>query len=107
MAYLHWATCHNLNDSNMWIEHPRLFQYYYYYYLLNIGIHGNTSFAPNNDQNSCILIACDNTYTMESKDELVFVDFLFIQYPLSFVINITCDLSKATKGIIVTNVICN
>ncbi len=31
----------------------------------------------NCDQNSCIVITCDNTYTMESKDELLFVDFLF------------------------------
>ncbi len=33
--------------------------------------------------------------------------FSFIQYPLSFVTNITCDLSKAIKGILVTNVTCN
>ncbi len=44
------------------------------------------------------IIACDNTCTMESKDELLFVDFFFIQYPLSFATNITCNLSKATKG---------
>jgi hypothetical protein len=31
---------------------------------------------------------------MESKDELVFVDFFFIQYPLLFMTDITCDLSK-------------
>jgi hypothetical protein len=28
----------------------------------------------NCDQNSCIVIACDNTYIMESKDELVFAN---------------------------------
>jgi hypothetical protein len=89
MAYLHWATCHNLNHSNMWIELPRLF--HYYYYSLNIGTRGNTSFAPNNDQNSCILIACDNTYTMESKDELIFVDFFV--HPsccLQLISHVTC-----------------
>ncbi len=26
-------------------------------------------------KNSHILVACDNMYTMESKDELIFVDF--------------------------------
>jgi hypothetical protein len=25
-AYLHWATCYNLNHPNMWIERPILFQ---------------------------------------------------------------------------------
>jgi hypothetical protein len=29
----------------------------------------------NCDQNSCIIVACDNMYTMKSKDEFVFVDF--------------------------------
>jgi hypothetical protein len=33
--------------------------------------------------------------------------FSFIQYPLSFMINITCNLSKATKGILVINVGCD
>jgi hypothetical protein len=32
--------------------------------------------------------------------------FYFIQYPLSFVIDVACDLFKATKKIFVTNVIC-
>jgi hypothetical protein len=44
---------------------------------------------------------------MESKDELVFVDFSFIQYPLSFVINFACDLCKANKEILVVNDACN
>jgi hypothetical protein len=52
-----------------------------------------------------ILVACDNTYTMESKDELVFVDFFIHPIPLSFVTNITCDLSRVIKGILVTNVV--
>ncbi len=43
--------------------------------------HGNTSFAFNCDQNSCILVACDNTYTMESNDEMYLLTFSFIQYP--------------------------
>jgi hypothetical protein len=87
MAYFHWGTCHNLNHPNMWIECPRLLQcYYYYYYLLNIVTNGNTSFAPNSDENSCILVTCDNTYTMESKDELVFVDFFVHPIPL-----VVCD----------------
>jgi hypothetical protein len=34
--------------------------------------------------NSYILIACDNTYIMESKDELVFVEFFF--HPIPFVV---------------------
>ncbi len=37
--------------------------------------HGNISFAFNYDQNGCILVVFDNMYTMESKDELVFIDF--------------------------------
>jgi hypothetical protein len=44
---------------------------------------------------------------MESKDELVFVDFFVHPIPLSFTINITCDLSKVTKGILVANVVCD
>jgi hypothetical protein len=62
------------------------------------------SFVFNSDQNGHILVACDNTYTMESKDELVFVDFFVPPIPLSFATNITCDLSKVIKGILVTNV---
>jgi hypothetical protein len=34
----------------------------------------------NCDQNSRILVACDNTYTMESKDEM----YLLTLYSLSF-----------------------
>jgi hypothetical protein len=45
-------------------------------------------------------------YTMELKDVVVFVDFFVHPIPL-FVFNITCDLFKATKGILVTNVACN
>ncbi len=67
--------------------------------------HDNTSFAFNCDQNSYILIACDNTYTMELYDELIFVDFSFIQYPLSFATNIAYDLSKVIKDILVANVL--
>ncbi len=48
-----------------------------------------TSFALNYDQNSCILVACDNTYTMESKDEIYLLTFSFIQYLLSFAINLS------------------
>jgi hypothetical protein len=44
---------------------------------------------------------------MESKDELVFVDFFIHPIPLVFATNITCDLSKAIKGILVANVICD
>jgi hypothetical protein len=68
---------------------------------------GSTSFAFNNDQNNSILVACDNMYTMESKDELVIVDFFFHPIPLSFVTNIVCNLSKVTKGILVAIVICD
>jgi len=46
-------------------------------------------------------------YTMKSKDELVFVYFFFIQYLLSFATNVSCDLSKATNEIFVTNVTCD
>ncbi len=45
-------------------------------------------------------------YTMELKDEIIFVDFLFIQYPLSFVTNVACNAFKAIKKILVTNVVC-
>jgi hypothetical protein len=38
--------------------------------------HGNTSFALNCDQNNYILVACDNMYTMESKDEMYLLTFL-------------------------------
>jgi hypothetical protein len=44
---------------------------------------------------------------MESKDELVFVDFFVHLIPLLFMINITCDLSKEIKGILVFNVTCD
>jgi len=40
-------------------------------------------------------------YIMESKDELVLVDFFFHLIP--FVVCDTCDLSKVTKEIFVTN----
>jgi hypothetical protein len=45
--------------------------------------------------------------TMESKDELVFVDFFFIQYPLLFTTNVSCDLSKATYKISIANIAYN
>jgi hypothetical protein len=67
----------------MWIERPKLSQINNNNNkLLNIGTYGNTPFALNNDQNNHILITCDNTYTMESKDELVFVDFFVHSIPL-------------------------
>ncbi len=52
-------------------------------------------------------VACDNMYTMELKDELVFVDFFIHPIPLSFVTNITYDLLKVTEGILVANVVCD
>jgi hypothetical protein len=33
--------------------------------------------------------------------------FSFIQYPLLFAINIACNLSKVTKGILIANVTYN
>jgi len=73
----------------MWIEYPKLFgnNDIIYFKWLN-GTCGNTSFTLNRDQNSRILIACDNTYTMESKDEFVFVDFFIHPIPL-----VICDHS--------------
>jgi hypothetical protein len=53
------------------------------------------------------IVTCDNTYTMKSKYELVFVNFFVHPIPLLFATNITCDLSKATKGIFVANVACD
>jgi hypothetical protein len=44
---------------------------------------------------------------MESKDELIFVKFFVHPIPLLFVTNITCNLSKASDGILVTNVACD
>jgi hypothetical protein len=41
---------------------------------------------------------------MESKDELVFFEFFFFQYPLSFATNVSCDLSNMTNEILVANV---
>ncbi len=38
---------------------------------------------------------------------LYLLTFSFIQYPWLFITNITCDLSKVTKGILITNVTCN
>ncbi len=57
----------------------------------------------NYEQNSCIVVRCDNMFIMESRDELVFVD-LFLSSNTSFVINVSCDLPKATTNILVTNV---
>jgi len=53
------------------------------------------------------IVAHDNMYIMESKDELVFVIFFIIQYPLSFVTNIACNLFKTINEILVVNVICD
>jgi hypothetical protein len=61
----------------------------------------------NCDQNSCIVVTCDNTYTMGSKDGLVFVDFFFHSIPLSFATNVSCNLSKASNEILVANVVCD
>ncbi len=58
--------------------------YYFKIIIINIGTSGNTSFALNCDLNSCILFTCDNTYTMESKDDFVFVEFFF--HPIPFVV---------------------
>ncbi len=44
---------------------------------------------------------------MESNDELLFINFSFIQYSLSCAINITCDLSKSINEFLVTNVAWN
>ncbi len=44
---------------------------------------------------------------MDSNDELLFIDFSFIQYSLSCAINIACDLSKSINEILVPNVVCN
>ncbi len=110
MAYLHWVTCHNLNHATCELNIPYYFNIIIIIiiiYLFIIMTCGNTWFASNSDQNSCILVACDNMYTMESKDEVVFVDFFIHSMPLSFATNITCDLSKVTKGILVANVVCN
>ncbi len=78
MAFLHWATCHNKKSSKAFeLNIPNYFKI-----IVNIWTLGSTSFALNIDQNNCILIACDKTYIMESKDELVFVDFFFNPIPL-------------------------
>ncbi len=45
-------------------------------------------------------------YTMELKDDFIFVDFFLIQYLLSIMINIACDLFKATNEILIINVAC-
>jgi len=59
----------------------------------------STSFVLNYDQNSYILVTCDNTYTMGSKDEMYLLIFFFIQYPLSFAINLSHETRfKQLKG---------
>jgi hypothetical protein len=52
--------------------------------IIITGTSDNTSFAFNYHQNSCILFACDNTYTMKSKDDFIFVEFFF--HPIPFVV---------------------
>jgi uncharacterized membrane protein YjgN (DUF898 family) len=47
-------------------------------FQINSKTHGSTSFAFNCDQNNCILVTCDNMYTMESKDEMYLLTFSFI-----------------------------
>jgi hypothetical protein len=44
---------------------------------------------------------------MEPKDELVFVDFFVHPIFLLFATNITCDLSKVIRGILVASVVCD
>jgi hypothetical protein len=58
---------------------------------------GNISFALNYDQNSCILVACDNTCRMELADEMYLLTFFFHTIPFVFATN----LSHATKRILV------
>ncbi len=48
-----------------------------------------------------------NTYTMDSKDELVIFDFFAHPIPLLFATNVTCDLSKVIKGILIAHVAWN
>jgi len=60
----------------------------------------------NCDQNSYIVVTRDNTYTMEVKDELVFVDFFFHPIFLMFATNVSCNLSKVTNEILITIVAC-
>jgi len=81
--------CHNINHPSMWIKRSRLFQNNNNNNnnkILNIGTRDNTSFAFNSDQNSRILIACDNMYTTKSKDEFIFDDFFIHPIPL-----VVCD----------------
>ncbi len=57
--------CHNINHPNIKIERLRLFQNNNNNnIIIIIKTRGNTSFAFNCDQNSCILVIRDNTYTM-------------------------------------------
>ncbi len=55
----------------------------------------------NCDQNSCIVVTCDNTYTMESKDELVFVDLFFHPIPLVICNNVSCDFPNVINEILI------
>ncbi len=54
--------------------------------IIIIGTSGSTSFAFNCDQNSRILFTCDNTYTVESKDDFIFVELFFHLIPF-----VVCD----------------
>jgi hypothetical protein len=61
----------------------------------------------NSNQNSCIIIKCDNMCTMKSKDELIFVNIFFHPIPLVIATNVSCGLSKAIIEILVVNVTCD
>jgi len=72
MVYLHWATCQNLNHQACELYVPNYVKIIIIIILLNLILRDMaTHHLPlSNDQNNHLLITCDNTYIMESKDEL-------------------------------------
>ncbi len=77
------------------------------YYYFNIKTCGNTSFASIVTK----IIASQSHVTIRiqwSQRMNLYLLILFsIQYPLSFVTNVSCNLSKETNEILVANVACN
>jgi hypothetical protein len=51
--------------------------------------HVATHHLPSIETKIIALVACDNKYTMESKDEMYLLTFSFIEYLLSFAINLS------------------
>jgi hypothetical protein len=65
-------------------------------------IHGNIPQEQKVYQFNPKLVACDNMYMVGQRMNQYFVDFLFHPFLI-----VACDLSNATKGKIIANVVYN